>query len=263
MMAHLQRDSLVDQLKPGSRDVIGSDDRKRVRDATLLPFRWVCQVLGEDIDTRRLSVGSGFLIGRRVIITAAHNLWAKANRVDQFLVLCGLEGDHQSPRLGSYKTRKAIPHPKYVANRNSAYDIAVIVLEEPLSASIGVVPWESVDPNLLVGLKGAISGYPRYGPGEKDKENSPINAHQWYDIASLTQSGGQLFYTADTSAGQSGCPVLVARPSPSTGVLESTAVGVHIRGVESSLGNQAVPFHSELTEFIQTQLSTFESRSSA
>ena len=189
MMAHLQRDSLVDQLKPGSRDVIGSDDRKRVSDATQLPFRWVCQVLGEDTDTRRLSVGSGF--------------------------------------------------------------------------SIGVVPWESVDPNLLVGLKGAISGYPRYEPGEKEKENSPINAHQCYDIASLTQSGGQLFYTADTSAGQSGCPVLVARPSPSTGELESTAVGVHIRGVESSLGNQAVPFHSELTEFIQTQLSTFESRSSA
>ena len=90
MMAHLQRDSLVDQLKPGSRDVIGSDDRKRVSDATQLPFRWVCQVLGEDTDTRRLSVGSGFLIGQRVILTAAHNLWAKANRVDQFLVLCGL-----------------------------------------------------------------------------------------------------------------------------------------------------------------------------
>ena len=55
----------------------------------------------------------------------------------------------------------------------------------------------------------------------------------------------------------------MARPSPTTGVLESTAVGVHIRGLASSLGNQTVPFHSELTEFVQTQLSAFEPRSSA
>lgn len=254
-------------LKPGSpraTTVFGDDDRTYVGNVLREPFQWICQVLGYSTNDRSgvFSVGSGFVIGRRTILTAGHNLWVEGRRVQQCWVFPAVDGDRSAPTLGGYRARATFAHPIYEQSRNNdLFDVAMLVLDDLLPSDLvtpqyGAMHWQAIDPAILRGAVGLVSGYPKNVPRQPESANT--QAHQYFAFAPLAPQKGLACYTIDTTAGQSGSPLLVKLAT--TQGPQLTAVGVHINGGDerTSLPNSAAPITPAVGNFIRTIQNQYE-----
>jgi len=88
------------QGSPASKpeNVIGADNRARVTDTAMTPWRCICH-LEVQYDSGPVGMGTGFLIGPYTVITAAHVLvdrqkfgWNKPRRAQQIRILPGRNG---------------------------------------------------------------------------------------------------------------------------------------------------------------------------
>jgi len=249
------------------KSVFGPDERELVRNVLMPPFRWVAQVFGYPRRDRRgtYSVGSGFVIGSRTILTAAHNLWADGQRVSHCLVFPGVDGDRSTPRLGVYSASVTFPHRRYEHAGDDLYDVAVLVLDHALPADLippayGFLRWMTINPDLLQGAVGMVSGYPKDVPRQPPVPNF-VQAHQYYDYDELISSRGLVFYKIDTTEGQSGSPLLVKVPTPNGNRLR--AVGIHSNGRMDPFPNSAVPITPAIGTFIKTIQDRYEPRLTA
>lgn len=244
--------------------VIGTDERRAVSNSRSRPFRWVCQLIGLSTRDRRSrsrkKAGTGFVIGDRTILTAAHNLWLgdnnvlPENRIDSIAVFPGLDGVRTSPPFGTYSVASGIPHPEYTRSLRKTFDVAVLVLRQPIPPNLipsgfGKMPWQAVVPRQLHNHKTIVTGYPRIKP--RTSGGRGAQANQYFSTASLIVQGGLLFYSADTTGGQSGGPVIVKGKNTSTGQPESTAIGIHIQGGNGFNNNTGVAITRDIGRFIR------------
>lgn len=249
-----------------AREVIGQDDRQRVTDTLARPFRWVCQIFAIAPAVSVKGVGTGFVIGRRTILTAAHNLWVKGHKATRFEIYLAVSGDRLAPPLGHYTAVKAIAHP---LSSDSRYDIAAIFLEDQLPSTLVSVanrddkfPLAAVTPQTLQGLRALVSGYPKsYPRHDRNKFPTPpegVQAYQYYCISDLRYADGLVHYNLDTEGGQSGSPLITVHED-SGGNRFSVAIGVHIEG--DLAGNKAVPLDDERMRFVDELLTRGEGTS--
>lgn len=244
------------------KEVIGIDDRRRVDDTLVKPFRWVCQILAVSSlnPSGPKGVGTGFVIGRRTILTAAHNLVVNGAAAKEFHIYLAVCGDRTKPPLGRYVARTAIAHPRA---QDSRYDIAAIFLDSDLPHDLvqspsgyGALPLAIVDGPALEGQSAFVTGYPKSYP-EHDQGSFPtpdegVQAYQYYCVSRLSYQSELLNYPLDTTAGQSGSP-LIALQQDASGRRYSVAIGVHIEGSHLT-GNAAVPLDSQRMPFVQQML---------
>lgn len=209
--------------------IVGPDDRDRVPDPSLHPWRMSAslQILAPD---NQIFVGTGWFISPRTLVTAGHcvfiheqngryNDWAKAIRV-----MPGRNGT--SLPYGAVVSTTFHTSVGWARDKDPRYDYAAIVLPTDLGNSVGWFGVGVMEDAELVGSTANISGYPGDKTGAED-------GTQWYDARKIRSvDSHQIHYEVDTWGGQSGSAVWIGDGN------DRYAVGIHAYG-SSYFGNSA------------------------
>ena len=226
-----------------SEVIIGNDDLVKIDNTLQYPYSTSAMVLseyhgvsnGKNIEGR----GSANFIKDNVLITAAHNFYSHkyGKEADAIYVLPAASPD-QEP-FGKIKV-KEVRYLKEFRTLNSRdaskYDLALLILEEPVGAKLGTLGLPNSQKN-LVGTPVTITGYPSYA----------FKIHQMYTDKKqvLSDDGTFLDYQVDTLEGSSGSAVYDAR---------HRVVGVHTLGDEDNQVNSAVKLNEQNLSFIYSIL---------
>lgn len=211
------------------REIVGTQDtRARITDTRRIPFQWICTVIptfrhpktGDSIEMTT-QAGTGFLIGPRHVLTAAHNLFP-----------AGGDLAHQSPisvKVTPGHNGSSRPFGEYTSSTyrfrsewrsggrnpgNVSYDFAVIILPSSID-SRRLRCWGEAGTNTyrfpitkdwLKDKVVNVCGYPQ----DKPRYTQWI-AYDVLDDPTPTRSGtavpNMFKYKADSCVGQSGAPV--------------------------------------------------------
>ncbi|TWT55698.1 trypsin-like serine peptidase [Allorhodopirellula solitaria] len=242
------------------RSIIGTDDRQACPDVTLNPFRWICQI--ESTGRTRsgatgTAYGTGCLIGRQTILTAAHNFFVGGQKVANrdVRITFGTDGDRSRPMLGAYAvTNVETPNAYNPAEIVSSHDIAVVGLRAPYPAdqitNMGSQSWTEITASQLLHEQAFISGYPVDRP-RTPPPTEPANAVQFWHVERVTDiASGELFYAVDTTIGQSGSPIL-AQLQLENGRTDTVAVGVHTNAASDLLPNRGLTIEGPIADFVR------------
>lgn len=252
------------------KSIIGPEDqREPCPDVKENPFRWICQIESKrQLHDGRVATayGSGCLIGRRTILTAAHNFFVEGRRVSKqdVQITLGTDGDRSRPVLGAYAVAEIEIEPNYDPSvQVSQYDIAVIGLRSPYPAdqiqNLGSQLWAEVGSSRLLHEHAFVSGYPTNQPRTPPPTN-PANAVQYWHLEQVTDiAPGELFYAIDTTVGQSGSPILVQLPLENGGT-DTVAVGVHTNAASDRLPNRGLTIEGSIADFVRYHYDRLEPR---
>ena len=204
-----------------------SDDRLAATDTTAPPWCWICR-LAIHHPPRRPSPGTGWLIGPRTLITAAHNVHHTSLGPAHHIVV-EVPGRRAGETVRT-ESRVFETHPAWPGSFDPAVDIACIRL--PVDVP-GWAPWcELSDPVVAdptdagaIGMLVTVAGWtevpvrpasdePRSEAVDSEAAESGLpgpNAARLMKATDVTTAllSERLFYLTDTTAGQSGSPVWV------------------------------------------------------
>jgi glutamyl endopeptidase len=218
-----------------NESVIGLDDRTRIFETAMSPWRMICAI--RCWWGTRISVGTGALIGPNTLLTAGHVVIPRERRTvpDRIEIYPGLNGPQQP--YGLVHVSSISVHPRWVTDFGIATDVAAIHLAQPIGLKVGWFGAAMRSQDELRGAWAHVSGY----PGEKleatDPETgqpiAPVQAAQlWHHSAPIINvQNDRIFYAADTTPGQSGAPIYVVDPAVSP---TPVIVGVHAYGKAST-----------------------------
>ena len=182
--------------------IIGDDAREKVTNVTSVPYSGIALLVVTD-NNGVTKKGTGFVIGDKYLATAAHVVY-QARSVEAYFGVNGIYFTH------CYNATELMCCSGYSPTSISVNnDWAVVKLEENVHSSIGrfLIGYTTYDYQLYT-MNYTVCGY----PGDMYVSNpNGICGYEIYmykhfsPLHSFTDD--VLFYTADTSAGQSGSPV--------------------------------------------------------
>ncbi len=218
--------------KSGLLSVIGADDRQQIGDTRALPWRMVCSLRLRSANGG-VFVGTGWFVGPRTVLTAGHCILDR--RVGAFVsidVMPGRSGNLRPFGHLSVTAAEAEVHPDWAEGFDPDRDVGVLHLPEPLGERTGWFAIASPEDALLQGYLVNVAGYPA------EIADRPTHGRElwWHKDAVASLSPERIFYTTDTSGGQSGGPVF-AYDDAADGPI---AVGIHAYGVPRRFGLQPV-----------------------
>ncbi len=232
---------------PGVRleSVIGTDERKRILDTDLLPWRMICalQIRGQN---GAGLIGTGWLAGPSTIVTAGHCVhheqmggWAT-----EIEVSCGRNG--QEFPFPSVRATNFSAHARWVSDHDPDYDVACIHLDppasgQPLGEQVGWFAIAALSADDLKSHLVNISGYPA---------DLADGTEQYFHANRVLQiTDRRIFYDVDTYGGQSGAPVWIHQHPGDP----PTVVAVHAYGVSGAVqANSAPRIDQQIFDLIQT-----------
>jgi V8-like Glu-specific endopeptidase len=215
--------------------VFGEDNRVQIQNTTDYPYRCLCY-LKIWLNGGWLAFGTGWIIGKRTVITAGHCVFVNpepGSRVPrgwarQVEVVPGRNGQNPPP-FGSFTVRTANLHSTrgwtqgQTREEREQADYGAIIVNEDFPADHGTFGFAVHSDAELHGLNFNIVGY----PGEY--KQPPLQATMWGDSGVLgTPTPQRLLYTIDTTPGESGAAVFYIRPQEG----DAVAAGIHNYGVE-------------------------------
>jgi glutamyl endopeptidase len=203
--------------------IIGTDDRTRILNTTIYPWRAIC-ALRITAQNNSQWIGTGWLVSPRTVITAGHCVymhdqggWAK--RIE---VIPGMN-DASRP-YGSGVTSVVRSVQGWTNSKNRDFDYGAIILPSNYKPGnvTGYFGYSVKDNGFLANATLNLSGY----PGDKG------GAQQWFMARrAKSLSSRVITYEIDTMGGQSGAPVWVKIGD------QRYCVGIHTNGHSS--GNSA------------------------
>jgi glutamyl endopeptidase len=203
--------------------VLGVDNRIRVQNTTLFPWRAICALRIRARNGQNF-IGTGWLVSPRTVITAGHCVflhdaggWAQS-----ITVIPGMNGAARP--FGSHTGTALRSVTGWTQGRNREFDYGAIILppgNRP-GAQTGAFGFAARDDAFLRAAALNLSGY----PGDKGGSTQWFHAQRAKSVASRV-----ITYEIDTAGGQSGSPVWVLQNG------QRTAVGIHTNG--STAGNSA------------------------
>lgn len=209
---------------PPFETVIGRDERVRILDTDLAPWRMICALRMRGRSGAG-AIGTGWFIGPKTVLTAGHCVfsnyffggWASAIEVIPGLNGQGVTTDARP--YGSVLSRWFSSIDRWTNQEDPDFDIGCIHLDQPLGNKVGWFAVGALSPEHLEGFLVNVSGYPvdRGGGAEQYHSRNRV----------LRVSERRLFYEVDTYGGQSGAPVWVYENEDGPPL----AVGVHAYGV--------------------------------
>lgn len=181
--------------------IIGVDDRVKINDTTIYPFRAIASLLIVAADNSAW-VGTGWFISPKTLVTAGHCVFIRNSGVP------GRDGWVKSIKVIPGRNGPAMPFGSAVSNNfksvkawtvsgNSNHDYGAIILNTPLGSNVGTFGFGVYNDADLLATTANISGYPGDKPGT-----------QWFHARRVTSVNPlKVFYDIDTMGGQSGAPV--------------------------------------------------------
>ena len=210
------------------KDIIGGDNRTKVSDTTVFPFRAIGYIVST-WSKGNPTIGTAWLFKSDAIVTAGHCVYDKdlggwATRVTFYP---GRNGS-STPYGSAYSIEISSTTP-WIQNEDSTMDYALVKLNRTIGSQTGWFGYGYEQTS--VGTKVRITGY----PGEK-------NQTQWYMSGNIfAQSQYRLWYTIDTTPGQSGAPIYLPT---------YIAVGVHTDGLVTWNGGKRI--HEDMFNWMKS-----------
>lgn len=230
----------------GLESIIGIDDRTRILDTDLAPWRMIC-ALRMQSPTGSMAMGTGWLVGPRTIITAGHCVYSQhffggwAQRIE---VTPGRNGqDFPFGQIVVADDFEAID--RWVEAEEPDVDVGVVHLDRDIGNTLGWFGLASLPATDLQDSFVNISGY----PGDRG-----AGTEQYFHSNRVKQvTDRRVFYDVDTFGGQSGAPVWVYED----GSDDPIVVGIHAYGTGGTpsgfgiLANSAPRIIPEIFDLIQ------------
>lgn len=192
-------------------NIIGSDNRYEVKNTDQVPYRFICYTVTNFSDGYK-RYGTGFMIGPNKMATSAYNLYdpSHGGKASNIAVAPARNGS-SSPYGYVHSTSFEYPT-NYATQINSGnsdgaqlYDIACVTLSSNLGSQCGYFNIRSIErSDTYVGKSITVAGYPANA-----SNNTPL--YKLNKSAGTVTNGNNanIFYTIDTSYGQSGGPVYI------------------------------------------------------
>lgn len=214
----------------------GEDDREWVSDTRVFPWSavgMVMMVYGPDA-----YVGTGAMIGRRLVLTCAHVVdTAERGRPDRIEFVPGASLGAEP--FGRIKVVRVVPSPQWQQYYDDGYDLAILVLEEPVGDQTGHFPIAVQPDSFFRDCELQTAGYP-----------TDLTIMQQYTAkgGSYGIDGNVILHSLDSQPGQSGSPIWYGDAADDTlrlvGLVEgsyftTTPFGTLERGIGSRV-NQTV-----------------------
>lgn len=234
---------------PVLETVIGVDERVRILDTDLPPWRMICSLSMQAGGGS--AIGTGWLVGPKTVVTAGHCVFSNTffGGWAQSITLIPGRDDSEAPFGQTVATRFSATD-RWVASEDADFDIGCIHLEEPIGDTVGWFAIGALPEDELTGFLINVSGYPG------DRGNGREQYFHKNRILRVTDR--RIFYDVDTFGGQSGAPAWIY-PDASSDV--PLAVGIHAYGTggtPTSLGitaNSAPRIIPEVFDLIQSWIS--------
>lgn len=216
---------------PAPYVIIGDDDRTIIEETTRIPYRYIGRLeIRYAGNSSSITVGTGFLVGKSTILTAAHCVYSGTQTISSITFIPGKNGSTNP--YGTYTAAKIHVPTNYkeaVTAQDETnkwkYDYALIELNEDIGSQLGYFALGGYNTQYtldeLVGKQAIVVGYPGNSGGKMYRHKS--------DIIGYNTDEYQLYYTTDTTGGQSGSPVFIYT---GTGA-KYYVVGIHNGGSSS------------------------------
>ena len=223
-LRHLVVSGKSGPLGPGLESVIGIDERVRILDTDLPPWRMICALRMRG-PTGSGAIGTGWFIGPRTVLTAGHCVFSNdffGGWASSIEVIPGLVGAGPDPGMrphGSVTGERLSSVDRWTETEDPDFDVGCIHLDERLGDQVGWFAVAAMDPEELVGFLVNVSGYPA------DRGGGDEQYHASNRVLRVTER--RLFYEVDTFGGQSGAPVWVHESDAAPPL----AVGIHAYGI--------------------------------
>ena len=224
-------------LRSPLESILGIDERTRVLDTDLSPWRMVCalRLRGPNGST---AVGTGWFVGPRTLLTAGHCVYSASDFggwIDSVEVIPGLNGSGSQAlaRPFTSATSTAVSSiDRWIEQADPDFDIGCIHLSEPIGTQVGWFALGTRGAEELAGFLVNISGYP-VDRGRGSEQYHAVNRV-------LRVSDRRIFYEVDTFGGQSGAPVWIHEDADGPPVV----VGIHAYGVGGTPASAGITANS-------------------
>lgn len=198
---------------PQFESVIGTDERVRITNTNLYPWRLNASLLMTAADNSQW-IGTGWFISPRTLVTAGHCVYIKGSNipgrdgwVKKIQVMPG-RNESQLP-FGAITATEFWSVKGWGENGMETYDYGAIILPAAFPQNIGFYAFGVFPDAKLLQSVANIAGY----PGDKKQGT------MWYDNRSVSNvNPDKVFYAADTAGGQSGAAVYIFNGGERTGV---------------------------------------------
>lgn len=227
--------------KNQSEVIIGKNDLVKVKNTLQYPYSTSAYVKAtfkiKNADSVEIGTGRGSasFIKDNVLITAAHVVYDRESKTEATEVEIMPAATPDSNPFGEIKVKEVRYLKEFrntAPNELTTYDLAVLILEEPIGAQLGTLGL----PNNLENTKNldvTVTGYSAVNKGIKQ---------MYTDTKTILQDTNDfLFYQIDTKGGASGSAVYDSN---------NRIVGVHTNGSESEQMNYAVKLNEKALSFI-------------
>ncbi len=229
----------MDGAEPSITDrarIINGDDRARVQDTTVLPWRTIGQIRGWW--GSQGFTGTGVLVAPDQVLTAAHCVYRAdfggwANSVE-FIPARNGQAQPFGKAMG---VRFALPR-RYAERQSEADDIVLMTLDRAIGNQTGWLPVAADLQPLSVTLNWSLqtAGYP------SDKPSGEMYAASGSVMSSTKASSGIWEIDLDAIFGQSGSPIWISDPAGG----QATVVAVLVAELDSGRANIAVPVSADM-----------------
>jgi V8-like Glu-specific endopeptidase len=219
----------------------GEDVRTQAASSDRLPNSAIgLLVIKIDIGT---FVGTGAMVGRNVILTAAHNL-VHHTASSKPPMIRFLPAEHKGSWFPEPTISGIYIPDEYKTDQSEDY--AIIVINEPLGDHTGFLEMTALTNKQLLQEELCIIGYPR------DKNEKTTTVAQWEGRGQAVGGDSNFIrYYIDTDKGQSGSPVVFQKGN------KYHVVGVHVIGDKTEGVNKATRITEarikKITEYLQSQ----------
>lgn len=180
----------------------GGTRREQVTNTESEPFSSICQIMAT-APTGEQFYGSGWIVGRRTVITAGHVVYVRGSGwMREITVYPGVNGKGfvpvQFPGSAWNTTDQFCTSTIADAVAAEPYDFGVIQIDGDFTGMAAPLPFNAYSAAELTGETASVIGYPT---------NEPWGT-QWGDTDKIIAvESGQLRYNITTTAGDSGSPV--------------------------------------------------------